>query len=402
MKRLILVISILFCAQHLFSQTKLSGSVGDLEGKLGFTKANWEIYYDFELVDDKVMLNWTKPKITIPADALYYSEGQTYTKAELGFSTWPTSNQLPYNLGIRVNVSYPGGTVTGLSDCGGQSQQCKSERMVYIDPKKKIEANLFRVVSSKFIMLNSGGEKELDDIIFKQNNKPKSTSKAIPVATKTTDETSKLSSGDKQRALDDAEKKAKDDAFEANTAVIANGISVLTDDIGNLIESIREAKAEKRAIEARNDESNREGMSYFLGKAQQGDTTAMLNLAEMYNLTQSIIKSGNNPIQAFYWFGKATDLGSTKAMSTLITIILTGRAQKERWFHVKYNISYAEAYPWFIKYVTNDKYKDKKFQYRVYQVLADMYSSGLGCTKDKERAKLMKAYYNEWKNKKWG
>lgn len=86
-------------------------------------------------------------------------------------ATWPTANQHPYNLRVELTISYPGGTLTSYSDCGGPPPQYKSDILFQLGPKEKYGISSFKVISSKFQWFNGGGEIEVDGIIDDLKNK---------------------------------------------------------------------------------------------------------------------------------------------------------------------------------------------------------------------------------------
>jgi hypothetical protein len=172
------------------AQNKLSGALGPFSatGYNRYTNLNWEISYKFEKREDGIYLGFYNPKVTVAPHSSYATPENTYSKSELGLSTWLETDQSPASLNVQVNCIHPDGkiekegfAISSSSDGTSSSWICSSS---INGQELDLSAFKLRIVSAHY---NPQPVKELDDIINQkraqhQEHPPAATTSAQPSA----------------------------------------------------------------------------------------------------------------------------------------------------------------------------------------------------------------------------
>jgi TPR repeat protein len=126
-----------------------------------YTEVNWSIGYKFEISGTEVVIIWSDPTITVAPTSYYNYLGTNYSKADLGISTWPESNQRPANMMVEIDVNYGDKVFKTVSNCGGTGQ-CKPGHVAWTHEIKNISISGFKVAQVTSMWYNGGGVDELD------------------------------------------------------------------------------------------------------------------------------------------------------------------------------------------------------------------------------------------------
>lgn len=130
-----------------------------------YTDVKWQVSYTFEEDERLVYIRFFNPKISVPNYSKYNFYGEIYSLSDIGLSSWPQSNQLPYAMQVAVTVTdgYNNYDVSGFCDANGTC-----DRTYIIDKVnvKNYSLSHFNVPSGyNSFHANLGGEGETEDLI---------------------------------------------------------------------------------------------------------------------------------------------------------------------------------------------------------------------------------------------
>lgn len=186
MKKLFTIYLLIACSITLtgFSQT-LSGEYSNDGSSTPsyYTKIKWEVSYTFIEKNGLFYIKFYNPKIKVPNYALYHDEfGKEYSLADLNLEIWPTARQLPFAMGVKVNISDGFNNYESTANCNSNFT-CDENYIADKANLKNVGIGNFRVTSVSYFHANLGGEPGVDAIL---KNKRQSGNKSTVTSSNTT------------------------------------------------------------------------------------------------------------------------------------------------------------------------------------------------------------------------
>ena len=186
MKKLFTIYLLIACCITLtgFSQT-LSGEYSNDGSSTPsyYTKIKWEVSYTFIEKNGLFYIKFYNPKIKVPNYALYHDEfGKEYSLADLNLGVWPAARQLPFVMGVTVNISDGYNNYESTSSCNSDFT-CNENYIAAKANLKNVGIGNFRVTSVSYFHANLGGEPAVDAIL---KNKRQSGNKSTNASSNTT------------------------------------------------------------------------------------------------------------------------------------------------------------------------------------------------------------------------
>ena len=409
MKKLLLISLITFVVIFMANgQARIiSGSKERVNPLNQYTKVDYQAYYEFIIKNNGVWVKWSNPRLTTSADALYAggSNGKRYNKTQLGVSSW-LSNETLDNVTYYLNLRYPGGT---NPSCGGSFETNGSSQLSWVCYLEELKGN----PTSSIEVLGVNVEVHNGDEIVAFENKIKELEKSSEgkSANVNAGSTGTAQANAPEPSYTPSPTYSPNNTNLQNIAVIASGVSVLWDALNEGREKrVEERTAARDARLKRERElvaAEEERKRYTLEEANKGNVDGMRVLA-----FQAFIDKDQK--KAFYWYDQASKMGNLEAKNTIVAGILN---QKVLSFGYKIldrpsdEVSFVQLVSYIsninrfpkgklpkseYRYTTGDESK-QFFNYTAYKELSEMFSKGIGCTKNLTMAKKMGDLYVEWK-----
>ena len=136
-----------------------------------YTDVKWQVSYSFEEDNGSVYLKFYNPKISVPNYSKYNFYGDIYSLGDIGLSSWPQSNQLPYAMQVKVNVTDGNKNydIFGSCDADGTCER------TFIASKTNIKnyriGNMNVPSGASSFHANLGGEPKTEDLLKNLVNK---------------------------------------------------------------------------------------------------------------------------------------------------------------------------------------------------------------------------------------
>lgn len=139
---------------------------GDRGGAMAYTVLNWKVNYSIYEKNGFYYILLNNPSVSVADNSLYGS----YSKSDLGLSSWPDSDPKPYNFKLNLTIQYPGGSIAvpvGTRDY---------DEVMIGEPKNKysktynLSISSFKVSSVESMSYNGGRDGVVDKLIEEKKN----------------------------------------------------------------------------------------------------------------------------------------------------------------------------------------------------------------------------------------